>query len=70
MRRKLRQRRLICATCNQPIFSDDDLFAARAGAVAALCNVVVQEVDDVEEVVWVPGWVCEECARRDHSALR
>lgn len=62
-------RTLICSGCGEPIDSDDDLVAPRNGSnVYALRSVVVQQYDN-EEVVWVPGWVCESCAQRRAARL-
>jgi len=64
----MEERRLVCADCGLGIRDDNDLFAPRVGAVIALTNVVVQEYED-ETVVWVPGFVCENCGRRRFQAL-
>jgi len=63
------ERRLICSACGCDINRDDDLFAPRYGSVYALKSVVIQQ-DEFEEVVWVPGWVCGDCARKRGEELR
>jgi hypothetical protein len=61
-------RQLICSGCGNEIAQDSDLVAPKAGSVYALRSEVVQQYDD-EEVVWVPGWVCESCARKRAERL-
>jgi hypothetical protein len=62
------ERKLICSGCGNEIERDDDLIAPRNGSVYALKSVVLQHYED-GEVVWVPGWVCDECGRKRATEL-